>query len=388
MRVPARDLRQRGADPRHGPQGLRAGGRTSPRCPASSERSYAMPDAHWGYGFPIGGVAASTPTRAAWSRPAAWASTSPAACAACTPGCARADIDAGAEARSPTRSSPHPGGRRQHGRDPPRAPRRWTPCSPAARAGPWSAARASPPTSSASRSAGTMARRQARQRLASSAKKRQRDEMGTLGSRQPLSRGAGGGGGLRRSDRARPSACAQGDIVVMIHCGSRGLGHQIGTEFLKRMAIDARQLRHRAARPRAGLRADQLRRRPGVPGRHARGDQLRARQPPDPHASRARGVRATFCRGRGCRCSTTSRTTPARWRSTRGRRPRRLFVHRKGATRAFGPGHPDLPDALRDGGPAGADRRLDGHRLVRARRARARPRRAPSARPATAPAAR
>src|SRR5512142_637342 len=26
---------------------------------------------------------------------------------------------------------------------------------------------------------------------------------------------------------------------------------------------------------------------------------------------------------------------------------RRLFVHRKGATRAFGPGHPDLPASLR-----------------------------------------
>jgi tRNA-splicing ligase RtcB len=29
---------------------------------------------------------------------------------------------------------------------------------------------------------------------------------------------------------------------------------------------------------------------------------------------------------------------------------RRLFVHRKGATRAFGPGHPDLPEAYRDAG--------------------------------------
>ena len=28
-------------------------------------------------------------------------------------------------------------------------------------------------------------------------------------------------------------------------------------------------------------------------------------------------------------------------------RPRRLFVHRKGATRAFGPGHPDVPPAFR-----------------------------------------
>jgi tRNA-splicing ligase RtcB len=30
-----------------------------------------------------------------------------------------------------------------------------------------------------------------------------------------------------------------------------------------------------------------------------------------------------------------------------GRARRELFVHRKGATRAFGPGYPDLPDALR-----------------------------------------
>jgi tRNA-splicing ligase RtcB len=30
--------------------------------------------------------------------------------------------------------------------------------------------------------------------------------------------------------------------------------------------------------------------------------------------------------------------------------PRTLFVHRKGATRAFGPGHPDLPPALREVG--------------------------------------
>jgi tRNA-splicing ligase RtcB len=30
--------------------------------------------------------------------------------------------------------------------------------------------------------------------------------------------------------------------------------------------------------------------------------------------------------------------------------PRRLFVHRKGATRAFGPGHPEIPAALREVG--------------------------------------
>ena len=47
---------------------------------------------------------------------------------------------------------------------------------------------------------------------------------------------------------------------------------------------------------------------------------------------------------------------------------RRLFVHRKGATRAFGPGHPDIPAALRRSRPTGADRRHHGHRVIRPRR--------------------
>jgi tRNA-splicing ligase RtcB len=30
-----------------------------------------------------------------------------------------------------------------------------------------------------------------------------------------------------------------GDVVLNIHCGSRGLGHQIGTDFLKKMVVSA-----------------------------------------------------------------------------------------------------------------------------------------------------
>jgi len=70
------------------------------------------------------------------------------------------------------------------------------------------------------------------------AKKRQRDEMGTLGS---------GNHYLEVQEVtavfdpgiAAIFGLAQGDIVVMIHCGSRGLGHQIGTEYLKQMAVSA-----------------------------------------------------------------------------------------------------------------------------------------------------
>ena len=31
-------------------------------------------------------------------------------------------------------------------------------------------------------------------------------------------------------------------------------------------------------------------------------------------------------------------------------KPRKLYIHRKGATRAFGPGHPDVPEPLRSVG--------------------------------------
>ena len=79
------------------------------------------------------------------------------------------------------------------------------------------------------------------------AKNRQRDEMGTLGSgnhylevQQVVK--------IFDSTVAAAFQLREGDIVVSIHCGSRGLGHQIGTEFLKRMVARGADLRHRAAR--------------------------------------------------------------------------------------------------------------------------------------------
>ena len=70
------------------------------------------------------------------------------------------------------------------------------------------------------------------------AKTRQCDEMGTLGSGNhylEVQKVA------KILDRAAATAfgLAKGDIVVSIHYGSRGLGHQIGTEFLRKMAIAA-----------------------------------------------------------------------------------------------------------------------------------------------------
>ena len=70
------------------------------------------------------------------------------------------------------------------------------------------------------------------------ARKRQRNEMGTLGSGnhylevQEVS-------DIHDPDTATTFGLARGDVVISIHCGSRGLGHQIGTEFLRSMAITA-----------------------------------------------------------------------------------------------------------------------------------------------------
>ncbi len=74
--------------------------------------------------------------------------------------------------------------------------------------------------------------------VSAQAKQRQRDEMGTLGSGnhyleiQKVTR-------LYDADIASAYGLHAGDVLVSIHCGSRGLGHQIGTDYLKKMLAAA-----------------------------------------------------------------------------------------------------------------------------------------------------
>ena len=112
--------------------------------------------------------------------------------------------------------------------------------------------------------------------VSDAARRRQRDEMGTLGS---------GNHYLELQhvveihDRATAEAFGlrAGDVVVSIHCGSRGLGHQIGTEFLREMAITAKAAG--IALPDRELACAPIRSPVGkrLSRRHARGHQLRAR---------------------------------------------------------------------------------------------------------------
>lgn len=187
------------------------------------------------------------------------------------------------------------------------------------------------------------------QHVSEHAKKRQQNEMGTLGSGnhylevQHVS-------AIYDDAIAEKFGLKQGDVVVSIHCGSRGLGHQIGTEYLRDMAIAA---------PRFGIE---------LPDRELACAPIKS----DIGKAYLGAMRA------GVNCALANRqiithltsgafarvlpeadlrllydvshnTCKVEEHEVNGEK-RQLYIHRKGATRAYGPGHPDIPAALRDVG--------------------------------------
>ncbi len=178
------------------------------------------------------------------------------------------------------------------------------------------------------------------------AKERQRREMGTLGSGnhylevQAVAE-------IFDPETAKAFGLVQGQAVVTIHCGSRGLGHQIGTEFLKEMVIGAKDAgielpdRELACAPilseigerylgamRAAINCAFANRE--ILGHYAR----RVFRHFFPECD----LRLLF---------DVSHNTCKVERHRVDGKERELFVHRKGATRALGPGHPSLPEAIR-----------------------------------------
>ncbi|MGE5241144.1 MAG: RtcB family protein [Bacteroidota bacterium] len=178
------------------------------------------------------------------------------------------------------------------------------------------------------------------------AKKRQRDEMGTLGSGnhylevQKVVK-------IFDARAAEVLGLREHDVVVSIHCGSRGLGHQIGTEFLKEMVIAAAHYgimlpdRELACAPiTSEIGQDYLgAMRAGINCALANRQIL------------THLVRQAFAqvlpRARLPLLYDVSHNTCKVEEHVVDGQPRKLYVHRKGATRAFGPGHPDIPPALR-----------------------------------------
>lgn len=178
------------------------------------------------------------------------------------------------------------------------------------------------------------------------AKERQRREMGTLGSGnhylevQAVAE-------IFDIDAAKAFGLTLDGVVVTIHCGSRGLGHQIGTEYLRDMAIAAQETgivlpdRELACAP---IKSDIGERYLGAM-RAGVNCALANREILGHFARRVFGHFFPAAR-LDLLFDVSHNTCKLETHDVDGKKCQ-LYVHRKGATRAFGPGHPQLPEALR-----------------------------------------
>ena len=181
------------------------------------------------------------------------------------------------------------------------------------------------------------------------AKRRQKDEMGTLGSGnhylevQKVTT-------IFDPDAARTFGIREGDIKITIHCGSRGLGHQIGTEYLKLMAQEA--ARQGIELPDRELASAPLTSKVGrdyLGAMRAGINCALANRQIITHLTRQAVAEAFPDVEMDLLFDVSHNTCKLEEHTVDGER-RELYVHRKGATRAFGPGHPSLPADLRPAG--------------------------------------
>ncbi len=312
--------------------------------PGIQRAAYAMPDAHWGYGFPIGGVAAFDPQEDG----------------VISAGGVGFDISCGVRALrtglTVEQLNPHkadladalfhkiPAGVGSTGAIRLSNQEMDEMLSGGAR---WAVARGYGCKEDLERIEEGGSASEARPEFVShQAKKRQAEEMGTLGSGNhylEVQRVAQ----IFDSSTAHLLGLEQEDVLTSIHCGSRGLGHQVGTDYLKTMVADGyRPIPDRelaCARIRSEL------------GQHYLGAMRAAAN--CALANRqiiTHLVRSAFAEiipeAELMLLYDVSHNTCKVERHVIDGEGRELFVHRKGATRSFGPGHPELPASLREVG--------------------------------------
>ena len=204
--------------------------------PGIVDAAYTMPDAHWGYGFPIGGVAAFDPDLGGVVSAGGVGFDISCGVRTLLTGLKRQDLEPREEALAHGLSRAIPAGVGSTGKivlDESEMDRmleggaRWAVGQ--------GYGRAEDLDRIEERGCIPGARPEA---VSHRARHRQREEMGTLGSGnhylevQEVT-------AISDETVAAAFGLARGDVVVSIHCGSRGLGHQIGTEFLREMALAA-----------------------------------------------------------------------------------------------------------------------------------------------------
>jgi tRNA-splicing ligase RtcB len=298
----------------------------------------AMPDIHQGYGFPVGGIAATEPPEGVVS-----------------PGGVGYDINCGVRLLAAPFSAADLGGRRDALV---RELARRVPAGTGGAAGGDAATLAAVldqgPAALVARGIGTeddLERTESGGRLEGAdaarvserARTRGAGQIGTLGSGNHFLE-------LQRvddvidGDAASAFGLERGQVTVLIHSGSRGLGHQVCADHVKRM--DAALARHGIALPDRQLSCAPV---GSEEGRAYLGAMAAAANFAwaNRHAI-AHRVRQAIARVVGPDAAARTRQVydvahnVAKLERHGGRE---LCVHRKGATRAFPPGSPDLPGA-------------------------------------------
>jgi tRNA-splicing ligase RtcB len=315
--------------------------------PGIVRASFAMPDAHWGYGFPIGGVAAFDPAEGGVVSAGGVGFD-----ISCGVRCLHTGLKADAVKTEQTRLAGHlfkriPAGLGSTGELRLSPPEMDAMLKGGAR---WAVERGYGELSDLERieEGGQMAGAEPQQ-VSDQAKQRQKDEMGTLGSGnhylevQRVTE-------IYDAEIAAVFGLEVDDVVVSIHCGSRGLGHQIGTEFLKRMVTTAPS--HHITLPDRELACAPIESELGrqyLGAMRAAINCALANRQIITHL--VRSVFAGLFPGSHLPLLyDVSHNTCKVEEHSVGKHKRKVYVHRKGATRAFGPGHPDIPAALRPAG--------------------------------------
>ena len=312
--------------------------------PGIVKASYAMPDAHWGYGFPIGGVAAFDPDEGGVISAGGVGFDVSCGVRTLHTGLTIPDIEAIKAPLAHELSRAIPAGVGSTGRITLDDAAMDDMLSGGAR---WAVDSGYGDTADLERieEHGCMVGADPKS-VSDRAKKRQRREMGTLGSGNHYLE-------LQEVAEIHDAAAAAvfglevGDVVISIHCGSRGLGHQIGTEFLRDMAAEAESYgidlpdRELACAPiNSTLGARYL------GAMRAAINCALANREILTHLVRTAFADMVPAADITLLYDVSHNTCKEEEHEIDGQ-SRRLFVHRKGATRAFGPGHADLPRALR-----------------------------------------
>jgi tRNA-splicing ligase RtcB len=315
--------------------------------PGIVRAAYAMPDAHWGYGFPIGGVAAFDPDHGGVISAGGVGFDISCGVRSLVTGIEREQLEAVKTPLADALYQTIPAGLGSRGDIVLSRPEMDAMLTGGAG---WATKRGYGRSQDLERTEERGCMRGARpDYISERAKHRQQREMGTLGSGnhyleiQYVTE-------IFDAKIANIFRLNRNQIVVTLHCGSRGLGHQIGTEYLREMALAA---------PEAGIELPD-RELACAPIRSPLGERyLGAMRAGINCALANRQILTHLTREAFSRFFPTTsldllfdvshNTCKVEEHEIDGKQ-RALFVHRKGATRAFGPGHPSLPADFREAG--------------------------------------